>query len=201
MSQKPRKYYIAVGLLYPAALGAGLAWLVPAVPAAVTSHGQAPTWWIVLFAVWFLLYHSIWFLHSVRTADAGGFPYDWLVFGSDLVDVVALFVAFSALGLTTAAYSHTYPQIVYATALLIPVSALIDRGLRHRFPHKPVAWILFLLALGLPVVGILLSRQESNTLVASDWCLLLGLYILLGIYLVYPAAFESLLAEKQKRGK
>src|SRR5205809_424944 len=130
MSQKPRKYYIAVGLLYPAALGAGLAWLVPAVPAAVTSHGQAPTWWIVLFAA----------------------------------------------------------------ALRLAVSARVGRGLRHMFPHGPVAWFLFLLARGLSVVGILPSREGSNTLVSSDWCLLLGLYILLGIYLVYPAAFESLLA-------
>jgi len=200
MSQKPKKYYIVVGLLYPAAVGAGLAWFVPAVPAAYRSHGQEPTWWTVFFAAWFLLYHSIWFLHSVRTADKKNFDYDRPVFISDLVDVIALFVAFSVLGLTAPPFSHSHSQLVYGITLLIPVSALIDRGVRHTLPNKPCAWILFSLAVVLPAIGICLRRQQPNSLVVYDCGLLVGLYVLLGIYIVFPAAYQSLLAVKKGRG-
>src|SRR5881296_3649560 len=70
MPIKPRRYCVTVGLLYPSALGAALAWLVPAVPAAIRSHGQSPTWWTLSFAVLFLLYHGTWFCPS--RSEGGG---------------------------------------------------------------------------------------------------------------------------------
>jgi len=194
MTAKPKSFYVT-GLLYPAALGAALAWLVPALPAAVDSHGDGPTWWSLLFGIWFLVYHSAWFVHLVRTADDGEIIYGGRHFSSDLSDVVAVLVAFWGLGLASAQYSHSYPRLVYGAALLVPISPWVHRGFPKRFWTW---WFAGVFPVGLPIAGLILPRQTQTTQTVVDHLLLVGLYVLLGLYFIFPDLFESDRSELKK---
>jgi hypothetical protein len=184
VARKPKRYYVTAGLLYPSALGAAFAWLVPAAPAAIASSTAL---WALLFASWFVLYHSAWFVHLVGAADESNFEYGGYAFASDLIDVVAVFVGFLCLGLTTPEFASIRPPWVYATALLVPLSAIVDK----RFRLKGGARLWLTLVAGVIVAGILIPRANGTSLVGTDWWILGGLFVLLIVYFVVPTAFNS----------
>src|SRR5204863_2874530 len=132
--RKGTTYSVSIGLLYPSALGAALAWLVPAAALAGKTHGNEPVWWSVLFGFWFVLYHAIWFVYVLHASEQANFKYLVWPFLSDLVDIVAIFLAFWALGLATPPPQEIHYWAVYLAAGIIPVSAIIH----HRMHESKV---------------------------------------------------------------
>ncbi len=195
MATKPARFYVSAGLLYPSALGAALAWLAPAIVDGVRSGGAKPSWWTLLFATWFVLYHALWFVHLVQAADHEEFKYSTWSFVSDLLDVTAIFAAFLCLGL---AWPDAEPYIRggYLTAVLVPLSALVDR----KFRPLPAAWWLLVPAVVVPLVAMVaIPRAAPHALDARDWLPLLALYLLLIIYVVKPSTFGSHRGHDERR--
>src|SRR4051812_2476229 len=92
-----RMYDFCAGLLYPAALGAGIAWLVQAIATKCEGGEDLPSPWALWFALWFLVYHSAWFVHLVGSAGAMKQSYTLRHFASDVLDAFGLLGAFWAL--------------------------------------------------------------------------------------------------------
>jgi hypothetical protein len=183
-------FYVSVALLYPAALGAAIAWLVPAVGLAANGSEQIPLWSLA-FALWFVLYHAIWFVHIVRLSEGGDFKYGRQRFASDLIDVVALFLAFWALGLATAPAQGIHFRLVYAAAALVPVSAMIDHRVGTSLKRPLVT-----LSMVPPAIGFMLSR-DSGTVTSVDLGCVMTLYVLLIVYVIAPRLFGSELRRKR----
>jgi hypothetical protein len=195
MAAKPVRFYVSAGLLYPSALGAALAWLAPACVDTIRSKQGAPAPWSIAFAIWFVAYHATWFVHLTHAAEDTAFEYSGWPFTSDLVDVFAVFAAFLFLGLAWPS-EEPYVAGVYATAILIPLSAIIERG----FGHEKRGWALLGVAAGTPLIAIVaIPRANANSLVSLDWIPLGVLYVLLAIYFVVPHWFESRRAGPRKR--
>jgi hypothetical protein len=191
MAAKPASFYVSAGLLYPSALGAAFAWLAPAVVDTVRSH-EAAQWWRIVFAAWFVLYHALWFVHLAQAAEHEKFVYKSWSFASDLVDVIAVFAAFLALGLAWPAEPPCVP-LVYVAAILIPFSAMVDR----KFRPQGEASVLLGLAGIIPLVAIFAIPRSTPTRPEPwDWAPLAALYVLLGIYIAKPSAFGSHRADR-----
>jgi len=191
-TEKSKRFYVTAGLLYPSTLGAAIAWLVPAVALAWKSPEHEPSWWSVAFGAWFVLYHSVWFVHLARIGERSTFKYTCWAFASDLVDVLALFVAFLALGFASAQYSQLHPEWVYAAALLVPASAVIDQ----KFHKTRSTWLMLLVPVILAGIGIALQRNLDAPIRGTDYVLLGILWLLLILYLVKPRIFSSQLGRR-----
>src|SRR5687768_5760974 len=100
-----RVYYFMSGLVYPGALGVALTWLVQGVTLYVTGAPTRPPLWNVCFAVWFTVYHSLLYSRMLDRYDTWSSDpdqhkdqaYNGYALGSDVVDSLALFLAFGTL--------------------------------------------------------------------------------------------------------
>lgn len=177
-------YYVIAGLLYPSALGAAIAWLVPALALAQHTHGREPSWWSVVFGVWFLVYHSMWFIHLVRASENRSYEYTGRRLTSDLIDVFVIFVAFWGLGFASAQYADAVPWLVYGAALLIPVSAAFE----HKF-QTAKSILAVIVPAGVAASGVI-RHWSSAALDAYDPWLLFVLTLLLVVYVCAPVSLD-----------
>lgn len=184
---KGATYAVAIGLLYPAALGAALAWLVPAVAMAADTHWREPTSWSILFGCWFVLYHAVWFVYVLQAAERKGFEYARWTFASDIVGIVTIFLAMWALGLATPPPQAIHYMTAYVAVALIPASALIH----HRGYRKVVPWLMLLIVFAIALFGGVAHLPGQPSDAGEDWFALSLLAVLLLLYIVVPQLFES----------
>jgi|SRR5882672_563478 len=181
-----RIYYFVAGLLYPGALGVALMWLVQAAFALVNPAVAHPSMWSVFFALWFTFYHSLLFVRLMDKYDvwcsspdpSKGVAYNGTALLSDVVDSVALFLAFGALGFQ--AYGTLTPfqtAWLFVAAACVPISAVIViRG-------KPglLRWVLIVVASITCSAGAVLNFLHQP--IDRFNCGLLGvLWIALAVY-------------------
>jgi hypothetical protein len=205
----PKQRFSVTGdLLYPAALGAGIAWWVEALVHAKAHHGlTSSTKWVLLFGAFFLLYHSRSFVimretesarekraneantsNTSNRADGKPTPeYSVSEFTKDLIDCVALILAFVCLRLPDGQLQTADRLGVFVVAALIPAGAIITEA-----DWKPRLWnsSLRLRAFALAVTGVgavlHLADLEAFLLSELDWWLLITLLVMLVLYLAAP---------------
>jgi hypothetical protein len=178
-----RAYYFISALLYPIALGVAVTWFVLLVYNLATDGPHIPGIWATLFALWFTVYHTLLFVRLIdrRQAWSGAdlrvivSDYDQWSLGSDILDTLAVFLAFGAIGFQ--ADTDLTPlriALIFVAAMIIPYSARVARetlrGLR--------AWLAISVAV-LALCGIGLNFLEIA--VWNSW-ILAGLWLLLAIY-------------------
>lgn len=174
---------LAVGLLYPAALGAALAWYIQALVPFYASrvYGTTlvtPSSWTLIAGLWFLVYHSAWYVarNAARRKDSPWPPegrYRCRSFVSDVFDIGALLIAFVALDLVSGAYRQPLLCIVYGSMFLAALAAAIMRGS-----------ILTGLALLVSVIGAVLHLAGAELPKSIDWVILVSMWTLLVLYIL-----------------
>jgi hypothetical protein len=183
------RFSLTADLLYPAALGAGIAWWCEGVigwRAHETPDSLAS--WAILFGLFFIVYHARSFL--VLREEYGGknhSRYYATTFTKDAIDCVALVAAFMCLRFPGGHIRLADPVGIYFMALLIPASALITDARTER-----VSWIMRLFACIPPLVGILMTPLADSQRFAPhwvDWAILVCLWLLLLTYLIKPKRF------------
>jgi hypothetical protein len=183
-----RSYDFSSGLLYPAALGAGIAWLVQAVATRQEGGEELPSKWALLFAVWFLVYHSMWFVHLVGSAPRIKANYPLRHFVSDVLDTLALLVAFWALGFASGHYSKLNERGAFFAAVLVAVSALV--GNMH--VKKWYTSTLTVAAAVGPIFGIVVNPPHPiSACPRMNDFLLLYLWAFLVLYIGVPKYFGA----------
>jgi len=187
MALSRRPYYFISGLLYPAVLGAALIWFVQGVAAYFTGSASRPSAWGLFFALWFAIYHSLLYvrlidLHGEWASDPTGHPagaYHIASLSSDIVDSIALFLAFWALDFLTSPVTPNRTGWLFVAAFLVPASSL----LAHKMRVSGLRLVLMVLAFIITGAGAVLNSFLPPA-VSSTWNgLLLGsLWVLLVIY-------------------
>jgi hypothetical protein len=182
----PRIYYFVSGLLYPGALGTALVWLVQAVFAVIDPSLVHPTAWSITFAVWFTVYHSLLFVrlmdrYDVWCSDPVKHPtaaYGLKSLISDVLDSIAMFLAFGALGFQPDRVVTPFQSgWLFIAAGLVPVSALIAlKGWPGRLRGALIGVALIMCIIGS------ISNLNGAASARLNWILLALLLIGLLIY-------------------
>src|SRR6266571_3178660 len=207
---KKKSHALAVGLLYPSALGAGIAWWVQAfLKRSVDGAPHAPLW-VLAFGLFFLLYHARQFVtQTSKWEDKPPSQYEERDFASDLIDCTALILAFVCLRLPSEDYLCVDVFGVYALAALIPVGAIITQA------KKPTrgtwktrdnwdTWFLRAIAAVVALVGLGATlwnsgwdrRGVEHRVTGPDLWVPIALWLLLGGYLFFGAWYRG----KEPRG-
>ncbi len=113
-------YNFTSGLLYPAALGAGLAWIAQSFPA---MFWNKEGWLVIVFAIWFITAYASWFVRLIeKHREKNGDEYGGGYLTSDIVDVLIVVGAFFALGLLASPYDRPQYTLVFIAVLSVPVA-------------------------------------------------------------------------------
>jgi hypothetical protein len=188
-SLSPPWYYFTTGLLYPGAMGAALTWFVHNVTAYATHRPSHQEIWMLAFALWFAVYHGFLFLRlrskynvvfSNATHPTVSPPYHCFSLSSDILDSMALFVAFGAIGSQSVA--PTRFGWLFVAAALVPISALVART-KADLKKYPGLCVVIGFALVAAAIGALFNFCGAARVWAWNWSLLLGLWGLLFVYL------------------
>lgn len=198
-----QRFSVTGDLLYPAALGAGIAWWMEALVHWHAHKGAAPAaGWALIFGAFFIFYHSRSFIvlrdeethredaRRVDTASPAG-KYPWQEFIKDVTDCAALVLAFVSLRLADGGIECVDPVGVFVVAGLIPLAALITQASLKPKPEN-WSWPLRMGSLGIAVVGAGYAYADPRPLFVpsgADWCFLILLLLLLVVYLFWPQHF------------
>ncbi len=184
-----RPYYFISGLLYPAVLGAALIWFVQGVAAYFTGSASRPSAWGLFFALWFVIYHSLLYARLIDVhsewvsapAPHSGDAYNIASLSSDILDSIALFLAFWALDFLERPITPNRTGWLFVAAFLVPASSL----LAHKVRVSGLRLVLVVLAFILTAAGAVLNFLPPPA-VSSTWNdhLLGSLWVLLVIYFV-----------------
>jgi len=191
-----QRFSIAADLVYPAALGAGIAWWFEGLIGwRARENPSALAIWALTFGLFFIAYHSRNFL--VLRDEYGGIApdgrprnsrYHTTTFARDAVDCFALVAGFMCLRFPGGKMRFADPVGVYLIALLIPLSALVTDWRKG----EPASWRWRAFALLPPSVGLLNAwyvggdRFEPNGI---DAIVLTALVALLLVYLINPGIY------------
>jgi len=191
-----RRYRLVSGLLYPATLGAAIAWWVQAATWRPVASQDGPMPWALGFGAWFLIYHAVWYVQLVGEHDDPSHPFAYPVrrFVSDLVDVAAIIAAFAALGFASGQF-HLFLPGVFAAAGLIPLSSLIGRS------HRRLGNTALIAIAGLAsVVGIIVHlRSDAPGITSLDVTLQREFWLVLLAYLFVPSIFGARISRAPPR--
>jgi hypothetical protein len=202
VTARPHLRTYLTSFLYPAVLGAGIAWWVQAVGALVERSDPAPHPWSLWLGLWFLVYHGTWYHHELvsgtgspaENASAGEpaaparVPYGWRQGTAGVVDVVALLVAFLGLGFATGSYGFDRVWLTWIAAASIPVAALLNNFERLRL--KPLTFASLGVAAAVPIAAFVVPAW-SRPPHSMSTLLLVAFWVILGVYIVWPEAFSS----------
>lgn len=182
------RYRVVAGLLYPAAMGAGIVWWVRAVTWRPPPGEAAPLLWALWFSGWFVIYHGVWYIQLVgeHEGSSENVAYPVRRFVADLVDISAIIGAFAALGFASGQYHLVLPG-VYAAAGLIPLAALIGRSHRRlgNTALMAIAGLASLVGLGTHLAA------GADGITSLDVTLLREYWLVLVAYLVVPSVFGA----------
>jgi hypothetical protein len=190
MTTKER-FTLVTGLFYPAALGAGIAWWTQAFMAwrvnSATHPLPHPPGWALFFGAFFIGYHT---RQYVARMVEGESKYHIASFANDLVDCLALILAFMCLGFAVPEYTAIDAFGVYALAALIPIGALITDvtypKTLWKWPGPPDTWILRLLAALVALAGVkIVGFEERSAFGRLDGVALVPLALLVLMLVVY----------------
>src|SRR5437879_6369457 len=191
MIDENQRFAITGDLLYPAALGAGIAWWVETFIHWLSPSSGPATGWSLLFGAFFILYHGKSFVLLRDMHSGKDWSYTSPDFAKDVIDCVALVLAFICLRFPGGKSALVDPVGVFVIAALIPAGALITGA-----SLKPiVSWGLRLSALIVAGVGIWFAFDQDVhepfiPLTADRWTLG-GLIGLLFWYLLAPEHFGA----------
>jgi hypothetical protein len=171
------------GYVYPATLGAALAWEVQAFANWWTTGTDRPLEWSLLFGLWFIVYHSLWYWHLLRHENAGG-P---LTVATDLLDAVLLLAAFWALAFASGKYAALASNWVFLVVLGLTISGLIANARRI----NGWGWGWFAVAILACVVGARAQWETPGTIGGWAWTVQVTLWVVLAAYALSPALFGS----------
>lgn len=193
-----QRFAITADLLYPAALGAGIAWGVEAF-LHWKSHSIPPAaaGWSLFFGAFFIVYHSRSFV-TLRNAhsphSSSPLTYTSSEFAKDLIDCVALGLAFMCLRFPGGNLQLVDPVGTFVVAGLIPAGALITAATIRGPKLVNASWFLRSIALLVAGLGGILSAWQHDphkpfTPCFFDWLFLVALIVLLGCYIIWPKHF------------
>jgi hypothetical protein len=178
------------GFVEPAVLGAGIAWWVQALGSYLDGSDPRPTIWALSMGLWFLVYFSTWYFHVIaQTPPQDSSVYKVPVLVADVLDSLAIPVAFLGLGFATGNYDKTSYAWTWLAAAVIPISALLHNKKNLFFKLELISVAV---ALAIPVWGF--SRMVFADAKEPDYpCPLLqgALWIVLVLYMFLPKAFGS----------
>jgi hypothetical protein len=191
-----RGYRFLEAFVYPATLGAALAWWIQALATALDGSMPVPTTWALVFGFWFIGYHSTWYWFLI-TAEKGtnGIPKDYsrrsLV--TDVLDTAAMMVGFGSLGFAAGNYDKTHAGLAFCAALALVVLAAIANYPRWSAsqPRSIKFPVAFALAFIIPALGVCLNAGSGTAGELASWGPLLLLYGVLAAYIVRPVWFFS----------
>ena len=180
--------------VYPAVLGAALAWFVQALSTRVILDEAVPTRWALLFGFWFIAYHSLWYWFLLTAArDGQGVPigYSSRSLLTDFIDVVGLLYGFHALGFASGQYEKSDPRCVFLVVFALICFAAAANYCRAKARGKLKSfWISFLLLALVSIAG-LRSTAMVNSIGGYEWTLLIVLCFALFVYWKYPELFSA----------
>lgn len=203
MTARPHLRRYITTFLYPAVLGAGIAWWVQALGTLVERSTPEPHPWSLWFGLWFLVYHGTWYHHElVSSAESPGekpkegetgVAQPRMEYGvrhglADIIDVVALLVAFLGLGFATGSYGFDRVWLTWIAAASIPIAALLNNF--ERLTKKPATFTSLFLALAVPVAAFVRPAWSRPPHAMSTF-LLVAFWIILAVYILWPEAFSS----------
>jgi hypothetical protein len=147
----------------------------------------------MFFAGWFTVYHCFLFVRLMDRFDQWcaeptlhpNDAYNVRALCSDVLDSLALFLAFGAINLQSGAFqapglSAMRTGLLYVAALAVPVSALVAR----HDQLKPLRVVLVTLAFMTSATGAVLNFGVYPDVDSWNWGLLIGLWALLLAYIV-----------------
>ena len=154
-------YILTSNLLYPAILGAAIVFFFPNFMKVISLPNG---WFIIWFSVWFFVAYLSWYVrlisdNNIEVSPVGS-KYTIGGFFLDLVDFIAVGVAFYGLGLLSNPYEPGDIRLTFFAVTVVSFSALLDskflQGLPFfKFRNFPmvVGFIVGLAAPLLPLLG------------------------------------------------
>jgi hypothetical protein len=185
-----QRFSLAADLLYPAALGAGIAgWVEGFIGWRAHENPTRLAIWTLAFGLFFIAYHARNFivLRDEYGREEKKTLYYSTTFTRDVVDCVALVAAFMCLRFPGGKMRLADPVGVYVVALLIPFSALITDA---RWKDRK-SWLGRAVALAPPLAGSVYAYFEGDRFEPHlrDFVLLGLLLLLLVFYLFDPEIY------------
>lgn len=197
-------YKFLASFLYPAMLGAAIAWWVQGASATLHDESSSPDEFALSFGMWFMIYHSVYYWHVLTSNKSGsdneasvlppGYTLRNLI--TDVVDVVTIIGAFMALGLTTGQYHHMNVSHAYLAVTVIIGSAFIS-NFKKKLDHPEYFYSLFLASFTLAIAGVWIHWGGGNSVTSGSWAILADLSLLLLVYIFFPDAFQSRRSKKK----